>query len=90
MSSAYPYSEPTSGINYIRNSVKVIIDAYNGTTNFYIIDDKDPLVATYSKIFAGLFKTKSEIPKGFVEHFRYPEDIFNVQLENFKYIKNII
>lgn len=83
-SSAYPYSEPLNGINYVRNSVKVIIDAYDGTTNFYLIDENDPLALTYSKIFPGLFKKYSEIPAGFVEHFRYPEDIFNVQLEVYK------
>lgn len=82
--SAYPYSEPSGGINYIRNSIKVIIDAYDGTTNFYLIDDKDPLAVTYSKIFPGLFKSYNEIPAGFVEHFRYPEDIFTVQLEVYK------
>lgn len=79
--SAYPYSEPLGDINYIRNSVKVIVDAYNGTTNFYLVDDKDPLAVTYGKIFPGLFKSASEIPAGFTEHFRYPEDIFNVQLQ---------
>lgn len=80
-SSNYPYSEPYNGINYIRNSVKVIIDAYDGTTNFYLIDKNDPLAVTYSKIFPGLFKDKSEIPAGFVEHFRYPEGIFNIQAQ---------
>jgi Uncharacterized conserved protein len=83
-SSLYPYSEPLGNINYIRNSVKVIIDAYDGVTNFYIIDDTDPVVQTYNKVFPGLFKTKSEIPEGFAEHFRYPEDIFNAQMEVYK------
>jgi uncharacterized membrane protein (UPF0182 family) len=83
-SSKYPYSEPQGDINYVRNSVKVIIDAYNGTTNFYLIDENDPLAVTYSKIFPGLFKSVKDVPKGFVEHFRYPEDIFNIQLEVYK------
>lgn len=83
-SSAYPYSEPIGNINYIRNSVKVIIDAYDGTTDFYIIDEKDPLAVTYSKIFPGLFKKNSDIPEGFVEHFRYPQDIFSIQMEIYK------
>lgn len=79
VSSSYPYSEQYNGINYIRNSVKVIIDAYDGTTNFYLMDTSDPIAETYSKIYPELFKSKSEIPAGFTEHFRYPEDIFNVQ-----------
>lgn len=81
---AFPYSEPQGNVNYIRNSVKVIVDAYNGTTDFYLIDENDPLAVTYSKIFPGLFKSIKDIPEGFVEHFRYPEDIFNVQLEVYK------
>lgn len=81
ISSLYPYSEPYNGINYIRNSVKVIIDAYDGTMDFYLIDEKDPLAVTYSKIFPELFKKYSDIPEGFVEHFRYPEDIFSIQME---------
>lgn len=83
-SSAYPYSEPYNGINYIRNSVKVIVDAYDGTTNFYLIDESDPIAMTYSSIFPGLFKKYNEIPEGFVEHFRYPEDIFRVQADVYK------
>lgn len=83
-SSAYPYSEPIDGINYIRNSVKVVIDAYDGTTDFYLIDENDPLAVTYGKIFPGLFKKFSEMPKGLVAHLRYPEDIFNIQLEAYK------
>ncbi|GKX68427.1 UPF0182 family protein [Inconstantimicrobium mannanitabidum] len=78
-SNQYPYSQPYDDINYIRNSVKVIIDAYDGTTNFYIVDDKDPIVQSYSKIFNGLFKSASEIPTGIKEHFRYPEELFNLQ-----------
>lgn len=84
VSSAYPYSEPLGGVNYIRNSVKVIIDAYDGTTNFYLIDDKDPLAVTYSKVFPDLFKKNTEIPAGFIDHFRYPQDIFTVQMEAYK------
>lgn len=83
-SDSYPFSEPTGGINYIRNSIKVIIDAYNGTTNFYLIDDKDPLANAYSRIFPGLLKSASELPQGFVEHFRYPESIFNIQADVYK------
>ncbi|KEH95645.1 UPF0182 family protein [Clostridium massiliodielmoense] len=79
VSNRYPFSEPIDNINYMRNSVKVIIDAVNGTTNFYIIDQKDPIVATYSKIFPGLFKNQKEIKEGFREHFKYPQDYFAIQ-----------
>lgn len=79
ISNEYPFSEPIGNINYIRNSVKVIIDAVNGTTNFYIIDKKDPIIKTYSKIFPGLFKNESEIKEGFREHFKYPQDYFAIQ-----------
>lgn len=83
-SSLFPYSEPQGNINYIRNSVKVIVDAYNGDTNFYLVDENDPLAVTYSKVFPGLFKKYSDIPEGFTEHFRYPEDIFNTQIQVYK------
>jgi hypothetical protein len=82
-SDKYPFSEPYNGINYIRNSVKIIIDAYNGDTNFYIVDKNDPIAISYSKIFKGLFKDDSEIPNGLREHFRYPQDIFKIQSDVF-------
>lgn len=78
-SSLYPFSEPYKNINYIRNSVKVIIDAYSGKTDFYIVDKNDPIIETYSKIFPELFKDQSELQPGFKEHFRYPEDLFETQ-----------
>lgn len=78
-STRYPFSEPIEGINYMRNSVKVIIDAVNGTTDFYIIDKNDPIVLTYSKIFPKLFKDGRDIPQGFKEHFKYPQDYFQLQ-----------
>ena len=78
-SSKYPYSQPQDGINYIRNSVKVIIDAYDGTTNFYTADSTDPIVLTYAKIFPKLFKNMSEVSADLKAHFRYPSDIFNLQ-----------
>lgn len=79
VSNRYPFSEPINNINYMRNSVKVIIDAVNGTTDFYLIDKNEPIAASYSKIFPKLFKDLSEIPEGFKEHFRYPEDYFLTQ-----------
>ena len=66
-SDRYPFSEPQDDINYIRNSVKVTVDAYNGDVNFYIIDEKDPIIKNYSSIFKGLFKNISELPKGVEE-----------------------
>ncbi|QAA30394.1 UPF0182 family protein [Clostridium manihotivorum] len=78
-SNKYPYSQPYNGFNYVRNSVKVVIDAYNGDTNFYIVDKDDPIAASYSKIFKGLFKEGESVPQEIRQHFRYPNDIFNVQ-----------
>jgi uncharacterized membrane protein (UPF0182 family) len=83
ISSNYPYSTPVSGVyfNYIRNSVKVIIDAYNGTMDFYIIDQKDPVVEVYKNIFPQLFKNFEQMPGDLKEHIRYPKDLFQVQAE---------
>lgn len=82
-SDKYPFSEPYNGINYIRNSIKVIIDGYNGDTNFYIVDKNDPIAMSYSKIFKGLFKDGSEVPNELRDHFRYPQDIFKIQSDVF-------
>jgi uncharacterized protein len=75
----YPYSSVTAGTNYIRNSVKFVVDAYNGTTTAYLADDKDPIAATYARIFPTLFKPISEMPAVLREHVRYPEDLFGIQ-----------
>ena len=84
-SDMYPYSQPhESGVNYIRNSVKVLIDAYDGEMNFYIVDENDPIAKSYSSIFKGLFKSKEELSGDIKEHFRYPEGLFNVQCEVLK------
>ncbi len=77
----YPYSAPYGNINYIRNSVKVVIDAYNGTVDYYIIDAEDPLVQTYANIFPELFSPIEEMPEGLMAHLRYPEDLFNIQAQ---------
>ncbi len=83
MSSYYPYSEPIDGntgsTNYIRNSVKVVVDAYNGDTNFYIVDEEDPIAATYQKIYPTLFKDFDEMPEGLKSHIRYPNYLFGIQ-----------
>jgi uncharacterized membrane protein (UPF0182 family) len=81
----YPYSRPISGgVNYIRNSFKVVIDAYNGTTDYYLVDEEDPLVRTFDKIFPGLFKPFDRMPEGLKEHIRYPETLFDIQAEVFR------
>ncbi|HAJ33405.1 MAG TPA: UPF0182 family protein [Candidatus Atribacteria bacterium] len=83
VSSNYPYSTPIKGgyFNYIRNSVKVVIDAYNGTMDFYVIDQKDPVVKVYQNIFPQLFKNFNQMPENLKEHIRYPKDLFQVQAE---------
>ncbi len=84
VSNKYPYSEPYGNINYIRNSVKVVINAYNGEVNFYVVDEKDPLINTYRKIFPSLFKSFSAMPESLKKHIRYPEDLFKVQVEKYR------
>jgi uncharacterized membrane protein (UPF0182 family) len=80
MSDRYPYASPIGGgVNYIRNSVKIVIDAYNGTTTFYIADPQDPIVSTLSRIFPELFRKLDEMPANLRRHIRYPEDIFSIQ-----------
>jgi uncharacterized protein len=79
-SDRYPYSEPTQDrINYIRNSVKVVIDAYNGSVNFYVADSSDPIINTWSKIFPTLFKPLSAMPESLRQHTRFPVDFFKIQ-----------
>jgi uncharacterized membrane protein (UPF0182 family) len=77
--SQYPYSTRAKRVNYIRNSVKFMIDAYHGTTTAYLADPNDPIVRTYAKIFPTLFHPLSEMPEAVREHVRYPEDIFRMQ-----------
>ncbi len=80
ISDHYPYSEPTnSELNYIRNSVKVVIDAYNGNMTFFIADSSDPLIQTYDAIFPGLFAPMEEMSEELQQHLRYPEDLFTLQ-----------
>lgn len=80
--SVFPYSRPVAGFNYIRNSVKVVIDAYNGSTNFYTIQpERDPIIRAYQRIFPDLFHPQSGIPAYLREHLRYPQDLFDIQSE---------
>jgi uncharacterized membrane protein (UPF0182 family) len=81
-SDRYPYSEPgEGGFNYIRNSVKVVIDAYNGSVSLYVADPTDPIIATWQDIFPNLFQPLDTMPLSLRVHLRYPEDFFAVQSE---------
>ncbi|MGH7928963.1 MAG: UPF0182 family protein, partial [Candidatus Binatia bacterium] len=81
MSNRYPYSEPQGAgqFNYIRNSVKAVIDAYHGTVDFYLADPEDPVVLAYGKIFPGLLKPLDQMPEDLRRHIRYPQDLFVTQ-----------
>jgi uncharacterized membrane protein (UPF0182 family) len=81
-STRFPYSEPydeDEWTNYIRNSVKVVIDAYNGNVDYYVVDDTDPIAKTMQKIYPKLFKDMDEMPEGIKEHIRYPNKMFETQ-----------
>ena len=80
-SNFYPYATPSGPVNYIRNSVKFVIDAYNGTTTAYLADPGDPIAATYARIFPNTFKPLAEMPASLRSHVRYPEDIFALQAQ---------
>ncbi len=96
-SNQFPYSQaannlavnPASGLsgsfNYVRNSVKIVIDAYNGSMTFYVTDPSDPIIKSYEKIFPGMFTPVSSAPKALVAHFRYPEDLLTVQSAMYGY-----
>jgi uncharacterized membrane protein (UPF0182 family) len=80
-SSYFPSALPVQDLdlNYIRNSVKVVVDAYNGTVDFFLIDPGDPIAATYQRIFPSLFKPFAAMPPDLQKHVRYPEDLFLIQ-----------
>lgn len=92
-SSRYPYSQRfpgstqkngsdlTSSLNYVRNSVKVTVDAYDGSMNFYVVDKGDPILRAYREAFPKMFDDLDEAPEGLTQHFRYPEDLFRLQTE---------
>jgi uncharacterized protein len=82
----FPYSEPVRGfgVNYMRNAVKVVIDAYDGTVTFYAMDEKEPVLAAYARIFPGLFRPFAEMPADIQRHVRYPEDLFLIQAEIYR------
>jgi uncharacterized membrane protein (UPF0182 family) len=85
VSSNYPYSTHynlgENSVNYMRNSVKVVVDAYTGATTLYVFDSEDPILATYRRIFPSLFKDGTAMPADLRRHVRYPEDLFKVQSE---------
>jgi len=88
-SNMYPYSRRSyrrfdnKGLNYIRNSVKVIIDAYNWDVYFYLFDKEDPIVKTYASMFPHLFKPFDEMPADLKNHIRYPRDLFDIQVDTY-------
>jgi len=88
-SDMYPYSRRTygrfgkKGVNYIRNSVKVVVDAYHGDVTFYVMDTTDPIVRTYASIFPDLFKPFKAMPADLKRHIRYPKDLFHIQASTY-------
>lgn len=80
---SYPYAQNYGNINYIRNSVKIVIDAYDGKVKYYIIDKDDPIIKTYSKIYPGIF-SEEPLPEDIASHMRYPELLFKIQTEMLK------
>jgi uncharacterized membrane protein (UPF0182 family) len=82
-SNRYPYADPMGNdFNYIRNSVKVVVDAYHGSVNFYVADTEDPIVQSWSQIFPGMFQPLAEMPTALQQHIRYPQDFLQVQADH--------
>lgn len=84
VSDRFPYSSPQAtgsaqGMNYIRNSVKAVVDMYDGTVSFYAMDSKDPVLRMYERAFPGVFKDLTDLPADLKAHLRYPEDLFAIQ-----------
>lgn len=88
MSDRHPYSQPVTvgdqEFNYIRNSVKITVDAYNGTVHFYVFDPHDPILAAYRRVFPHLFLPRDQMPKDLERHIRYPEMMFQAQAETYR------
>lgn len=82
-SDRFPYSEPLrrQGVNYIRNSVKAVVDAYNGTVEFYLSDATDPIIQSFAKTFPLVFKPMDSMPEDLRAHVRYPQDLFTIQAQ---------
>jgi uncharacterized membrane protein (UPF0182 family) len=80
----FPYSEPTDGgVSYIRNAVKVVVDAYQGDVRFYVVDPKDPVLRTYRAAFPHLFRPLDDMSPGLRQHLRYPQGLFEIQVDKF-------
>ena len=96
VSDKYPYAQPAdtrrinenSGLplnfNYLRNSVKAVVNAYDGTMNFYVVDETDPLISSYQDIFPNLFTPKTSMNNELLDHIRYPEDLFTIQSDMYR------
>ena len=89
VSDHFPYSSPHAaafeqGLNYIRNSVKVVVDMYNGTVQFYVMDPNDPVLAVYRQAFPGVFKDLNDLSPDLKAHLRYPEDLFSIQADQYR------
>jgi uncharacterized membrane protein (UPF0182 family) len=83
VSDNYPYSDPgENDFNYIRNSVKVVVDAYNGAVAFYVVDPDDPIIQTWERLIPGMFMPLTEMPDTLRAHIRYPQDLFRVQADS--------
>lgn len=88
-SAGFPYSEPffefyTGTLNYIRNSVKVVVDAYEGSVRFYVFDTEDPILRAYREAFPGVFKDHRDMPQDLKAHVRYPLDLFAIQIDRYR------
>jgi uncharacterized protein len=88
-SDQFPYADPHragfgDNLNYIRNSVKVVVDMYDGTVLFYVMDPKDPILAVYRRAFPGVFKDLDQLSADLKKHLRYPEDLFAIQADQYK------
>jgi len=77
---AAPFASNGAPLNYIRNAVKIVVDAYNGSVDFYISDPRDPIVQAYGRIYPGLFKEQGQMPGELKSHVRYPKDLFDIQM----------
>ena len=96
VSDKYPYAQPAdtrrinenSGLplnfNYLRNSVKAVVNAYDGTMDFYVVDENDPIISSYQDIFPNLFSPKSSMSNELLDHIRYPEDLFTIQSDMYR------
>ncbi len=82
-SDKFPYATPVGNVNYIRNAAKIVVDAYNGDVTYYISDPDDPIIRSYERAFPGLFKPFSDMPEGLQAHVRYPNDLFEIQTQQY-------